>query len=255
MTGTLILLAVLRTIGRILLWILAAVLILILLLLFVPVRYRAEGCIRDREGGETPDPGRVKEALQGEVRVSWLLHLVRLTASWKGESSVSLRILFFRVPLGKQEKAGKPEETEEKKPEPKEKKAGSDIGKIRSLLGSSETKAAIRAILERSGRLIRSILPKKWTLEGSAGLGGPDGTGMLMEAEGILFPVLCGHVWITPEFEKYSADLAFSAKGSIRLIRLAVTIAVLLADRNVRELIRAGKDLAGPQEETKRHES
>ncbi len=242
MTGTLILLAVLKTIGRILLWVLAAVLVLILLLLFVPVRYRAEVCIRDREGGEALDIDRVKGALQGEVRVSWLLHLVRLTASWKGEPSVSLRILFFRIPLGKQKKKEKPEK-KKTKPEPEKKKTKPDIGKIRSLLESSETKAAVRAILDRSGRLIRSILPKRWTLEGSAGLGGPDGTGMLMEAEGFLFPILCGHVWITPEFEKYSADLTFSAKGSIRLIRLAVTIAVLLADRNVRRLIRAGKRL------------
>ncbi len=254
MTGTLILLAVLKTIGRILLGILAVVLILLLLVLFVPVRYRAEGSLRDQEGGESPDFGRIKGALQAEFRVSWLLHLVRVSASWKGEPSVSLRILFFRIPLGKQKEKEKKEETEGKKPETeKKKKAKPDTGKIIALLGSGETKAAIHAILEKSGKLIGSLLPKKWTLEGSAGLGGPEGTGMLMEAEGLLFPFLCGHVWVTPEFEKYSADLDFSAKGSVRLIRLAVTAMALFADRNVRKLIRAGRALAEPQEETEKN--
>ena len=83
MTGTLILLAILKTIGSILLGILAVLLVLLLLVLFVPVHYHAEGRLRDQEGGQTLDPGRVKEALQAEFRVFWLFHLVRLSVSWK----------------------------------------------------------------------------------------------------------------------------------------------------------------------------
>ena len=244
MTGTLILLAILKTIGSILLGILAVLLVLLLLVLFVPVHYHAEGRLRDQEGGQTLDPGRVKEALQAEFRVFWLFHLVRLSVSWKGERSVCLRILLFRIPLGKQGELEKQEKETVKKSEPeKQKRAKPDIGKIISFLETDETKEAIHAILEKSGQLLGRLLPTKWKLEGSAGLGGPEGTGMLMEVEGILFPILCGHVWVTPEFEKYSADLDFSAKGSVRLIRLVLTAAALFADRNIRTLIRRGKAL------------
>lgn len=244
MTGTLILLAVMKTIGRILLGILAALLFFFLLALWVPVRYRIAGCLRDKEGGASLDPERAKKALQVELRISWLLHLVRLSVGWEEELSVNLGILFFRIPLGGQKKPKRQEPKAWQKPEPeKKKRTKPDAGKIVSLLGSEETKAAIHAILERSGRLIGSLLPKRWTLEGSAGFGGPEGTGILMETEGLLFPFLCGHVWITPEFGKYSADLSFSAKGSIQLIRLVLTAAALLADRNVRKLLREGRAL------------
>ena len=64
-----------------------------------------------------------------------------------------------------------------------------------------------------------------------------------MEAEGLLFPLICGHVWVTPDFDRYSAELVFSAKGSIRLIRVLVTALLLIADRNVRRLIHTWKNL------------
>lgn len=241
MSGFTIFLALLRTIGILGLWLLAAAFLFLLLILFVPVRYRAEGSIDDREGGESFDPERAKKASRGELHISWLLHFLRIRISFPGAPAMSVKILFFRIPVGKKRQKEQKEHVGET-----EKKGGHtrpDTGRLIELLGNDETKRAIHAILNKSGKLLRYLLPKKWKVEGSAGFGGPEGTGKFMEAEGLLFPLICGHVWVTPDFDRYRAELVFSAKGSIRLIRVLVTALLLIADRNVRRLIHTWKNL------------
>lgn len=242
MNGLTIFLALLKTIGILGLWLLAAAFLFLLLILFVPVRYRAEGSIDDREGGESFDPERVKKASRAELHISWLLHILRIRISFPGDPAMSVRILFFRIPVGKKRN----EEEQKEKAGETENKGGHarpDLGRRIGLLGNDETKQAIHAILNKPGKLLRYLLPKKWKVEGSAGFGGPEGTGKFMEAEGLLFPLICGHVWVTPDFDRYSAELVFSAKGSIRLIRVLVTALLLIADRNVRRLIHTWKNL------------
>ena len=101
MSGFTIFLALLRTIGILGLWLLVAAFLFLLLILFVPVRYRAEGSIDDREGGESFDPERVKKAFRGELHISWLLHFLRIRISFPGAPAMSVKILFFRIPAGK----------------------------------------------------------------------------------------------------------------------------------------------------------
>ena len=82
MSGFTIFLALLKTIGILGLWLLAAAFLFLFLILFVPVRYRAEGSIDDREGGESFDPERVKKASRAELHISWLLHILRIRISF-----------------------------------------------------------------------------------------------------------------------------------------------------------------------------
>ena len=74
---------ILKVIGVILLVILGLILAAVLLILFVPVRYRADVSFEGK-----PD---------GEAAVSWLLHLVRIRVSYHEHADVSGRVLWFKL--------------------------------------------------------------------------------------------------------------------------------------------------------------
>ena len=76
-----IVLGILKIIGILLLVVLGLILFAILSVLFVPVRYRAEGS--------------VYESLKAKASVSWFLHLISLKVSYDGEMQTDLRILWF----------------------------------------------------------------------------------------------------------------------------------------------------------------
>ena len=78
-----ILLMILKVIGVILLVILGLILAAVLLILFVPVRYRADVSFEGK-----PD---------GEAAVSWLLHLVRIRVSYHEHADISGRVLWFKL--------------------------------------------------------------------------------------------------------------------------------------------------------------
>ena len=74
---------ILKIIGIVLLVILGLIFAAVLLILFVPVRYRADVSFDGR-----PD---------GEAAVSWLLHLVRIQVSYHEHADVSGRVLWFKL--------------------------------------------------------------------------------------------------------------------------------------------------------------
>lgn len=85
-----IVLGILKIIGILLLAILGLILFVILSVLFVPVRYRAEGS--------------VYEHLKGSASASWFLHLISLKVSYDGEAQMDFRILWFHPGREKNEK-------------------------------------------------------------------------------------------------------------------------------------------------------
>lgn len=76
-----IVLGILKIIGILLLVVLGLLLFVILSVLFVPVRYRAEGS--------------VYESLKAKASVSWFLHLISLKVSYDGKMQTDFRILWF----------------------------------------------------------------------------------------------------------------------------------------------------------------
>lgn len=93
-------LLVLKIIGLILLGILGLILALILIVLLVPVRYRAEASYYDEA--------------RAKAEVSWLLHIISCRAVYDGELDVGVRIFGFRV--GGRETADGTEEARETGP-------------------------------------------------------------------------------------------------------------------------------------------
>ncbi len=109
------LLTVLKIIGIVLLWILAIVLFLILLVLFVPVRYKADVNIPETE----LDKGFDVEKMHIKAGFSWLLHLLSGGIDFPENKEFTVRVfgikVFPRKSKGKKDKDKKKEQLSEEK--------------------------------------------------------------------------------------------------------------------------------------------
>ena len=251
MTGIPVLLSILAVLGKILLGIVLGFLVLILLILLVPIRYCVSGSLEDPNPHEQVDQETTQQLIQrsyADVRLSWLLHLVRVSYRYPECPELTVNVLFWRIPIGSKEKSSKPASSgKQKGRKKKEKKPPIQWGQILKLLQQSETKCAIRVILEQGGHTLRSLLPKRWELTGTAGLGGPEGTASFMEIQALLYPFVCGHVWIEPQMEGYQFDLKGSASGRICLGHVLAALLIMLLNTEVRGLIADVQRIAGGQ--------
>ena len=106
-----VLLTVLKIIGLILLGILAFVLALLLVVLFVPIRYKADGFYKDKDYN-----------VKGKAH--WLLHAVTVSFDLKASKDPVIRILGIKL-KGKKKK-GSEEKTDEDSSDPETKEASLD---------------------------------------------------------------------------------------------------------------------------------
>ena len=114
-----VLLLILKILGIVLLVLLGILLALLLIVLFVPVRYQGSGY---REEGD-PVPMHV------QLKVTWLLHLVRVSFIYPEEAFLKVKVLFFQIlPVKeKKKKASNKKEADGKKPKTDKKEVGSDV--------------------------------------------------------------------------------------------------------------------------------
>ena len=119
-----VLLLILKILGIVLLVLLGILLALLLIVLFVPVRYQGSGY---REEGD-PVPVHV------QLKVTWLLHLVRVSFIYPEEAFLKVKVLFFQILPAKEKKkkASNKKEADGKKPKTDKKEAGSDVSDIAS---------------------------------------------------------------------------------------------------------------------------
>ena len=114
-----LLLLILKILGIVLLVLLGILLALLLIVLFVPVRYQGSGY---REEGD-PVPVHV------QLKVTWLLHLVRVSFIYPEEAFLKVKILFFQILPAKEKKkkASNKKEADGKKPKTDKKEVGYDV--------------------------------------------------------------------------------------------------------------------------------
>lgn len=122
-----VLLLILKILGIVLLVLLGILLALLLIVLLVPVRYQGSGY---REEGD-PVPVHV------QLKVTWLLHLVRVSFIYPEEAFLKVKILFFQILPAKERKKkasnkkkddrDAKKEADGKRPKTDKKEAGSDV--------------------------------------------------------------------------------------------------------------------------------
>lgn len=129
-----IVLGILKIIGILLLVILGLLLFVIISVLFVPLRYRAEGSFYEK--------------LKGSASVSWFLHLISLKISYDEKAQVDVRVLWFHPGREKEEKAQDRAETPERA-EPVTGRACADFPEEADETEKSEADAFEKELTER----------------------------------------------------------------------------------------------------------
>lgn len=251
-----VLLTALKILGCILLAVFAVLLIVVLLVLFVPVRYSVSGSIRDPEGSTKMFHLDTKEdlSLAGDVR--WLfsaLHLSMRVGAGTEKQGLEIRLFGIRFPLEKFKKRAEEKEKEEKPAEEKQDRDLEDwidrlLDRIERLqrrfmdaLHTLETEYGVRAkqlIGRRLLRLLEAVMPSEWGLTGVLGLGDPARSAKVFAVQGFLYPVTAGHVSIGTEYELYRYDLQGAARGAMSLHAFVSAAIIILLNRDVRRTLR-----------------
>lgn len=261
-----VVLFIFKLIGSILLALLGVILLLVLLVLFVPVRYHVFGQIEDE--------------LTIHVRAGWLLHLISFHSDYEGEEfALSLRILGIRVKAKKksvlEEEEWEDEEQEQeqgteerlktdegqnadKKPEAEKepeinKKPGNKVkttqkiskvlkqaSSLKETLTDEANQTIFIAVLAELKYLLRHFRFRKLITDLRFSLGDPAATG---QALGILsmFPILYQYqVGIMPDFESEALYVkgTFEIKGRMRVVHFMAAIVRLWKRKEVRIFVK-----------------
>lgn len=233
-------LIILQWMGRVLLILLAIILVLLLLVLFVPIRYQVQFRIEDPEPHEAAEWERIGKSAAGTAVISWMGPLLRLHMTYPGEPMLELRVLFWHrdlmslLPHKAQEEM--PGQSDDKKQTPicdKIKRIWRKADYYKRVLQKEETGYTIGRLKEILFGTLRRILPQKWQLTADVGLGDPAATAKVLEVQGMLYPLIAGHVCIHPEFMQYQLNGEGSCKGGIRLVHLVIAALQVVMDRKV----------------------
>lgn len=235
-------LLILQWIGRILLVLLVAVLAVLLLVLFVPILYEGRLRVEDPQPHDDAEWSTLQDKAAGWAVVSWLGSFVRGRIQWPEEPLLDLRIAWIHLDL--QEMLSHKDKGEGDGEEDKAPDSVSLCDKIKRILRKADyyyrvlhkeetgyTLSKLRRIILRT---LRSILPRQWQVDAAIGLDDPAATARVLEVQGMLYPLIAGHVRIDPVFQSWQTDIDGYAKGRIRLIHLVAAALQIALDRRIR---------------------
>ncbi len=251
-----IVLTVLKILGVAVLIIFPLILILLLLVLFFPIRYSFAGRVDDPEGSSEILHLDLKKDVSCLMQISWLMGLVRAQASFDGKPHLEAKIFGISLPVSRlMKKMEKGEKGKEKKEEKKEEKKYTIDEKIEHVLNQIEKiLASIEDLIyvlntERGYRtrqfLTRVLLPpvlrlapEEWGITGVVGLGDPARSAKVFSVQGLLYPVTAGHVAVGTEYELYRYDLSAASRGRIRIFSLVSAVVRVIMYRDFRRMIK-----------------
>ena len=280
-----IILAILKWVGIVLLCILLLLLALVLCILFVSVRYRISV--------QCTDQWRVRG------NVSWLLYIFKLSFDTTAEQGTRLRI--FGIPVSKDKRRKRPKSTKKRKkkkeapsirekmpsethknlpgksageaevqkslqpegrkkstqPENREKMRNGWWSRIRKRLDAlygrikktilsirdifdkikavdREELEMIRLLLQKTGRLLKHIFPKKLRGWIHFGTSDPALTGEILGALGVFFAMYGQGIRVTPDFEQS----VFEGEAEIRGSLMGIVLLILIIQVHPLQLIR-----------------
>lgn len=261
------LLAVLKILGVVLLVVVFVILLNMLFVLFIPFGYTFAGRIEDPEGSEEPLHLDLHRDISCSGEVRWLLGALRVRAAYEGTLQLRISFLGFTIPVSRLldlVRGRKRKEREEggRPPEPKEKKNLQEmiedaLKRIERLyarvddaiyvLGTESGRRARQTLLDRFLCAASMVLPRRWEITGTVGLGDPAWSAKVFAVQGILYPVTAGHVAVGTEFELYRYDLSAMADGEFMLIHIVFAALRIMLDRNIRRVL--GRLRRGPRPE------
>lgn len=275
MTGLLIVLKVLKILGFVLLGIIVFALLLLLFVLFAPVRYKAKGSY----SGEKP-------VLY--LKVSWLFRLVYFSFDINRSDKTSLRILGISTkkkvkkktkesdsyydddeieknwdeedsktfPDNEVKETEKAEEsiehlkTKEIEYAPEEEndtvQNNSFYDKIKKyveLYKTDEFKKAYALCKDKIIKLLKHILPGRWNITCDYSFDDPATTGSVLGFVSVLYPFISKHIDVTTDFGKPHIDAKGYAIGHICIAKVLILGGMVYFNRNIKKIIRLIKEV------------
>ena len=286
-------------------WAAIILLVLLILVLFVPVRYRLRADVKDEGSREEPDFSRLKDAASCRAEMSWLFGFLRCRLDVPSDEDGPVVYILF-IPIRPLKILGRRRARKDKKPDneaqreldrdrqekesaAESKKAAASSNKAASesneaaaesneaaaesteasepagnseglkrtskksegafrileLIRDPELERARSIVLKQVLKVLKMLLPKKWSVDADLGLGNPYDTAKILEAAGMMYPVLQGHVRITPEFDIYRFNAVLKASGRLYLFMAVIAALTVLFDRDTAKLRKELKKFRG----------
>jgi hypothetical protein len=251
-----IFLTVLKIIGIMLLCVIGFILLLLLIILFVPVRYSAKGSYKEKKP-------------QIRLRVSYLLYLFCLIVSYNEKLDYYIRLFGIKIDLKKlKNKKKRPQVTSceasadtdandssDKKDTTSDDKeqtsADEELGffeKISSkkdkieyyidILTRDTTKEALLVCKDRIGKALKALLPYKGKIYARIGLENAGTTGKILGIYKALYDYIGDVVVFYPVFDSEVIDIEFNLKGRIRFVTVLYHFIRIYFDKNCHRLIK-----------------
>lgn len=270
-----ILLTILKVTGIVLLCIIGLVLFVLLIVLFVPIRYKADGFYKDSD-------------YNVKAKASWLLHVVTVSFDLKASKEPVIKVFGIKL-KGKKKKDEEEGETAEETTEDvtkeakvetkeeaveeikeestdeqfseetatdeednrsekkdkrskdkKEFKSESVYDKIKGyvdIIKSDEFKESFALVKKQLCRLLKAILPGKWEINASLGFEDPSLTGYVCAVSGAMYMWFRKHIHIVGDFDEEKIDAKAYFKGRIYIVVLVYVFLRVWFNKKIRHTI------------------
>ena len=232
-----VLLKILAVIGIILLVILGIILLILLTVLFVPITYRLFGEINDAH----------KKA---NVRANWLWGVLRFNLDYSENLTWKLKILWFDLTEAVKKNSqvsgetSPPDETAvpHAKEPAKVQETCEKITYYLNVLQETDTKDLILNCFGVTGKILKSIRPRKLKVEAVIGFDSPDTTGKIYGLLCMLYPYYGNDIHITPDFENKIMEGKLLVSGRIYICVLLWNALRILLNRKLFKVIHKFKN-------------
>lgn len=223
-----IILWLLKAIGILLIGLVLLVMSLILIILFVPIRYFAEGTY--------------EEQLSAKFKVSWLFGAFHGKGSVEGSQvtykvGVLFKTLAASAPIVAHESTGTETETEVK-PKVNFVKIKEQVKKVWTFLKDEENEGLLPFIFKQIGKLLKKMLPKKLNIQCHFGFEDPATTGIVLGFASVFHGLTYKQLKLLPDFQEKVLEGSVLVKSKIRMIWFVWFAVRLIWDRRVRHAIK-----------------
>ncbi len=224
-------LAIVFLILKILLWSLTAVFALCVLLLILPVFYRADIRMQKQDKTEFTVKGR------GFI----LLGILAVTVSYPSKRPVIIRFLGipFRIRINEKKTDSPKKKEQDKSKAPSQKVPVIDrIKSVLHILSMDASKEAILRGREKILKLLSHLLPDKLYGDVSFGMEDPSDTGEILGILCALRALFSWNLTLDPVFDKEYLDGKVTCKGKVIPVLLIMDALQIMTDRRIKGFVR-----------------
>lgn len=115
--------------------------------------------------------------------------------------------------------------------------------KLTAILTAPKNRPAFLKVKRTIFKVLRHILPQKFSGWIHFGMEDPEQTGRLLGAAAVLYPAYHGRLNIQPDFDRQIFEAKVSFSGRIRLVTLAVWCLGLVLDKDLRRILSELKNI------------